>query len=193
MTDYIGYKDNAKIGFGEATVATGGTLLPLTTIIDGAVALLPLLIPFIGNMFKHPARDAIAIIDNIKPKLASSQPRDRLALVIASANRISPNARDVSAEKLFLWYKMNYPNDYQSLLPQDKEYYNNILATGIQTYPDGNGYWNNSQMAMFTNYELNFNSTPVDQGIQSVKKISTSNLILYGVIGLALFLILKKK
>jgi len=195
-TNYIGYKQtNKQIGFGEATIATGGALLPITTIIDGAVALLPLLIPFIGNMFKHPARDAIAIIDNIKPQLASSQPRDRLALVIASANRISPDARDVSAEKLFAWYKINYPNDYKSLLPQDKEYYNSILITGIQKYPDGNNFWNNSKMAMFTNQEINYNANPIQAASNILTNVtkSTSSLLLYLGIGLGLFLILKKK
>lgn len=98
-TNYIGYR---KIGVpGAVTLATGGAAFPITAVIDSAIALLPILIPFIGNAFKHPARDAIKIIDGIKTQLANSDPRQRLALILASAQRISPDARDVAAEKLF--------------------------------------------------------------------------------------------
>ena len=41
--------------------------------------------------------------------------------------------------------------------------------------------------------QQNTQQQPVDQAVQAVKKISTSNWILYGGIALALFLILKKK
>jgi hypothetical protein len=195
-TNYIGYKQTGKqIGFGEATIATGGTLAPVTLIIDAAIAFLPALIPWISNAFKHPAKDAIKIIDTIKPQMANSNPRDRLGLVLAAAQKISPDARDVSAEKLFLWYKLNYPNDYQTLLPQDKEYYNKYLATGIQTQADGNNFWANSQRAMFTNAEINYNATPVEAASNILSNVtkSTSSLLLYLGIGLGLFLILKKK
>jgi hypothetical protein len=183
-TNYIGYqKNNKQIG-----------VIPIALVVKGAITVLPRLVPWITNIFKHPARDAIKIIDAIKPQLANSEPRERLGLVLAAAQKISPNARDVSAEKLFLWYKLNYPNDYQSLLPQDKEYYNNYLATGIQTQADGNNFWANSQRAMFTNAEINYNATPVEAASNILSNVtkSTSSLLLYAGIGLGLLLILKK-
>jgi hypothetical protein len=196
-TNYIGYK---KIGVpGAVTLATGGAAFPITAIIDGAIALLPILIPFIGNAFKHPARDAIKIIDGIKGQLASSNPRQRLALVLASAQRISPGARDVAAEKLFAWYKNTYNEDYKTLSIEDKQYYNNYLINSINSYPDGNNFYNNSRRAMFTNSELNYNASALQNVTSTASNIITnltqspSSLILYTGIGLGLYLILKNK
>jgi len=195
-TNYIGYK---QIGFGEATLATGGAAFPITAVIDGAIALLPILIPWIGNAFKHPARDANKLIDGIKKQLINSDPRQRLALVLATANRISPAARDVSAEKLFLWYKNTYNEDYKTLSLEDKEYYNKFLQTAIQTQADGNNFWANSRRAMFTNSELNYNASALQNITNTASNIFTnltkspSSLILYTGIGLGLYLILKNK
>jgi len=199
MADYIGYRENT----------VGTTFVPIvvplgepisTAIATAAASAVATIIASWNDWFSHPARDANRLIDSIKPQLASNQPRERLALLLATALKISPEARDVSAEKLFLWYKLNYPNDYKLLSPEDKQYYNNFLITGIQTQPDGNNYYANSQRAMFTSDELNFNSTPATQALQTVnqtgqavKSVGTANWILYGGIALALFLILKKK
>lgn len=196
-TNYIGFK---KIGVpGAVTIATGGAAFPITAVIDGAIALLPILIPFIGNAFKHPARDAIKIIDGIKTQLANSDPRQRLALILASAQRISPDARDVAAEKLFLWYKTNYSQDYKDLSLEDKQYYNNYLINAINTQADGNNFWANSRRAMFTSSELNYNANPIQTITNTASNIfsnltqSPSKLILYTGIGLGLYLILKNK
>ena len=196
-TNYIGFK---KIGVpGAVTLATGGAAFPITAVIDGARALLPILIPFIGNAFKHPARDAIKIIDGIKTQLANSDPRQRLALILASAQRISPDARDVAAEKLFLWYKTNYSQDYKDLSLEDKQYYNNYLINAINTQADGNNFWANSRRAMFTSSELNYNANPIQTITNTASNIfsnltqSPSKLILYTGIGLGLYLILKNK
>lgn len=196
-TNYIGYR---KIGVpGAVTLATGGAAFPITAVIDGAIALLPILIPFIGNAFKHPARDAIKIIDGIKTQLANSDPRQRLALILASAQRISPDARDVAAEKLFLWYKTNYSQDYKDLSLEDKQYYNNYLINAINTQADGNNFWANSRRAMFTSSELNYNANPIQTITNTASNIfsnltqSPSKLILYTGIGLGLYLILKNK
>jgi len=196
-TNYIGYN---KIGVpGAVTLATGGAAFPITAVIDGAIALLPILIPFIGNAFKHPARDAIKIIDGIKTQLSNSDPRQRLALILASAQRISPDARDVAAEKLFLWYKTNYSQDYKNLSLEDKQYYNNYLINAINTQADGNNFWANSRRAMFTSSELNYNANPIQTITNTASNIfsnltqSPSKLILYTGIGLGLYLILKNK
>jgi len=202
--NYIGYNslnlDNKRIGVpGAVTLATGGAAFPITAVIDVALAVLPVLVPFVANAFKHPAKDANRLIDAIKPKLASSQPRERLALVLATAEKIGNNARDVRAEKLLLWYKNNYPNDYKSLTFEDKAYYNKVLGIKMQTEADGNGFYQNSQMAMFNNNELNYNATTLEKGSNIVTKLVTnlsktpSSLLLYGGIGLGLLLILKNK
>jgi hypothetical protein len=196
-TNYIGYK---KIGVpGAVTLGTGGAAFPITAVIDVAIALLPVLIPWIGNAFKHTARDAIKIIDGIKIQLANSDPRQRLALILASAQRISADARDVAAEKLFLWYKNNYSQDYKSLSIEDKQYYNKYLLNAINTQADGNNFWANSQRAMFTNSELNYNANPLQTITNTASNIFTnltqspSKLILYTGIGIGLYLILKNK
>jgi hypothetical protein len=196
-TNYIGYK---KIGVpGAVTLATGGAAFPITAVIDVAITLLPVLIPWIGNAFKHPARDAIKIIDGIKVQLANSDPRQRIALVLASAQRISPAARDVAAEKLFLWYKNTYSEDYKKLSIEDKQYYNNYLINAVNTQADGNNFWANSRRAMFTNSELNYNATALQSVTSAASNIITnltqspSSLILYTGIGLGLYLILKNK
>ena len=195
-TNYIGYK---QIGFGEATLATGGAAFPITAVIDGAIALLPILIPWIGNAFKHPARDANKLIDGIKTQLINSDPRQRLALVLATANRISPAARDVAAEKLFLWYKNTYSEDYKKLSIEDKQYYNSYLINAINTQADGNNFWANSRRAMFTSSELNYNASALQSVTNTASNIITnltqspSSLILYTGIGLGLYLILKNK
>ena len=197
-TNYIGYK---KIGVapGIVTASTGGAAFPITLVIDAALVLLPSLIPWISNAFKHPARDALKIIDGIKIQLANSEPRQRLALVLASAGKISPAARDVAAENLFLWYKNTYSEDYKTLSIEDKQYYNNYLQNAIRTQTDGNNFWANSQRAMFTNSELNYNATPLQNVTSTASNIITnltkspSSLILYTGIGLGLYLILKNK
>lgn len=176
-------------------MATGGVAFPITAIIDGAIALLPILIPFIGNAFKHPARDAIKIIEGIKGQLASSNARQRLALILASDQRIS--SKDVSAEKLFAWYKNTYNEDYKTLTIEDKIYYNNYLTNIMNSYRDGNNLYANIRRAMFTNSELNYNANPVQTITNTASNIFTnltkspSSLILYTGIGLGLYLILK--
>lgn len=187
-TNYIGYKSaNKQIG-----------LIPIALVVKGAMTLLPVLIPFISNAFKHPAKDANKIIDGIKTQLSNSDARQRLGLVLATAQRISPAARDVAAEKLFLWYKNTYNQDYKNLLQEDMEYYNNFLQTAIQTQADGNNFWANSQRAMFTNSELSYNATALQNITSTASNVFTnltkspSSLILYAGIGLGLYLILKK-
>ena len=184
--NYIGYKPNT-IGFGEATLATGGAALPITAIIDTAVAVLPFLIPWISNMFQHPARDANNLIDGIKGQLQNSDARNRLGLVIATGQKISDKAKDVEAEKLLLWYRQNYPTDYQTLLADDKIYFNNYILSIRNKVPDGNNMYVNLQRAMFTDNEINYNATPVTALLSNNK-----NLLLYGGIALAILLLIKK-
>ena len=188
-TNYIGYKQNANIGTKFIPIYTGE---PISSVIATAGATL---IASWNDWFTRPAFDANRLINSVKPQLANIDARQRLALVLATSQKISPRARDVGAENLFLWYKNTYNEDYKVLSIEDKDYYNKFLATAIQTQADGNNFWANSQRAMFTNQELNYNATPVEAASNILSNVtkSTSSLLLYLGIGLGLFLILKKK
>ena len=188
-TNYIGYKKNANIGTKLIPIYTGE---PISSVIATAGATL---IASWNDWFTRPAFDANRLINSVKPQLANIDARQRLALVLATSQKISPRARDVGAENLFLWYKNTYNEDYKVLSIEDKDYYNKFLATAIQTQADGNNFWANSQRAMFTNQELNYNATPVEAASNILSNVtkSTSSLLLYLGIGLGLFLILKKK
>jgi hypothetical protein len=188
-TNYIGYKQSANIGTKFIPIYTGE---PISSVIATAGATL---IASWNDWFTRPAFDANRLINSVKPQLANIDARQRLALVLATSQKISPRARDVGAENLFLWYKNTYNEDYKVLSIEDKDYYNKFLATAIQTQADGNNFWANSQRAMFTNQELNFNANPVEAASNILSNVtkSTSSLLLYLGIGLGLFLILKKK
>jgi len=192
-TNNIGYKQMPAIGTKLIPIYTGE---PISSVIATAGATL---IASWNDWFTRPAFDANRLINSVKPQLSNSDPRQRLALVIATSQKISPRARDVGAEKLFLWYKNTYNEDYKFLSLEDKEYYNKFLQTAIQTQADGNNFWANSQRAMFTNSELNYNANPVQAITNTASNIFTnltkspSSLILYTGIGLGLYLILKNK
>jgi len=189
---YIGYKPNT-IGFppaGGVTLATGGAALPITAIIDVAIAALPFLIPWISNAFQSPAKDSRNIINDLKPQLINKDARERLALVIAAGQKINVKAKDVEARELLLWYRQAYPNDYQILLPNDKIYFNDYILSIRNTRGDGNNMYANLDRAMFTNEQINYGISPV----QSITNIlsNKNNLLIYGGIALALLLLLKK-
>lgn len=186
---YIGYKKNT-IGFGEATLLTGGTLAPITAIIDIAIASLPFLIPFITNIFQHPAEDTKRAINDLKPNLVSLDPRSRLGLIIATGQKLSNKALDVQADQLLAWYKMYYPNDYKDLLTEDKTYWNNYIMSIRQNTPDGNNLYSNLQRAMFTDSEVLYNANPLQTATTILS--SKSNILLYGGIALAIIFLIKK-
>ena len=191
-TNNIGYKQLSNVGTTFIPIYTGE---PISSVIATAGATL---IASWNDWFTRPAFDANRLIDSIKSQLANSDARQRLALVLATSQKINARARDVGAEKLFLWYKNTYNEDYKTLSIDDKEYYNKFLATAIQTQADGNNFWANSQRAMFTNSELNYNATALQNITSTASSVFTnltqspSKLILYTGIGLGLYLILKK-
>lgn len=192
-TNNIGYKQLNNVGTTFVPIYTGE---PISSVIATAGATL---IASWDQWFSHPAADANRLIDSVKIQIKNADPRGRLALVLATSQKISPKARDVGAEKLFLWYKTNYSQDYKSLSFEDKDYYNKFLQTAIATQEDGNNFWANSQRAMFTSSELNYNANPIQTITNTASNIfsnltqSPSKLILYTGIGLGLYLILKNK
>lgn len=188
---YIGYRNPAKIGFGEATLATGGTLAPVTLVLDAAVALAPFLIPWVSGIFAHPAKDALGVIAAVKPTLVSLPSNRRMAAVLAATQKISDKAKDVEAEKWLLWYRQSYPSDYTTLTPEEKIYFNNYLISVRNRVPDGNNMYFNLQAAMFTDSEVNYNATPSSILTSLTSGINTK-YILYGAIALGLYLLTKK-
>jgi len=186
---YIGYKQKSN-SVGIVPIVAVATVKPIVTIVTTAISLLPTLIPFISNIFKSPAKDTRKIIDALKPQLQNVDARERLGLVIATGQKISDQSKDVEAKELLLWYRQSYPNDFETLLFDDKVYFNNYLLSLKSRFADGNNMYANLDNAMFSDAEINFNANP----LQSLTNIvsNKNNLLLYGGIALALILLLKK-
>jgi hypothetical protein len=186
---YIGYKQKSN-SVGIVPIVAVATVKPIVTIVTTAISLLPTLIPFISNIFKSPAKDTRKIIDALKPQLQNVDARERLGLVIATGQKISDQSKDVEAKELLLWYRQSYPNDFETLLFDDKVYFNNYLLSLKSRFADGNNMYANLDRAMFSDAEINFNANP----LQSLTNIvsNKNNLLLYGGIALALILLLKK-
>jgi len=193
-TNYIGYKGINNRSVGIVPIVAVAAVKPITAILSTAITLLPSLIPFIANIFQAPAKDARRLIDALKPQLQNRNVRDRLGLVIAAGQKISGKSKDVESKELLLWYRQNYPNDYKTLLPQDKEYFNNYLISIKQRFGNGNNMYAALDKAMFTDTEINVNANPIQAASNILSNItkSTSSLLLYGGIGLGLLLLLKK-
>jgi hypothetical protein len=189
-TDYIGFKENT-IGFGEATLATGGAVAPFTLALDAAVALAPFLLPWATGIFAHPAADARGVISAVKPLLVNTTPSKRMYLVLGATSNIG-RAKDVEARELLLWYRQNYPDDYKYLTVADKNYWNNYCITSAQKYSDQNNASSDYKLAMFNTNQLNFNATPTES-VLNILKPSTgkTNYILYGAIAIGAILIIK--
>ena len=186
---YIGYRDNnAQVGIVPLVAVAAAK--PIALVVKAAITALPYIIPFISNAFKSPAKDSRKIIDALKPQLQSKNARERLGLVIAAGEKISDNAKDVEAKELLLWYRQAYPNDYQTLLIDDKIFFNNYILSIRNTRADGNNMYSNLDQAMFTQSEINYGANPV-QTITNLLS-NKNNILIYGGIALALILLLKK-
>jgi hypothetical protein len=143
----------------------------------------------------HPAADARDFISNLKPKLAIADPYNRLVQVMAGDTKITHRAKDVSAKELVLWYRQNYPNDYMTLTPHQKLFFNKYLITAASQATDVNQASTDYKNSAFTNTEINYNATPIQtaSNILTSATTGTTNWILYGAIGLGLIILLSKK
>jgi hypothetical protein len=189
-SNYINY--NNAIGFGEATLATGGAAVPFTAIIDVTLAVLPFVVSWATGFTAHPAADARDFIKNAKPKIATIEAAKRLASVILFSQKINPRAIDVNAREWLLWYRQNYPDDYKTLNPDAKIYWNNYINSVKQAYNNPNNMNVNLDQAMFTNEEINVNATPIKTASNIITNLTTgkTNWVLYGAIAIgAIFLI----
>ena len=180
MTDYIGYKDNGKIGFGEATLVTGGAALPITAIIDTAVAVIPFIITLLGKKGQPNPNDWKGWND--------LDAKNRQPIGTSVVHWIINDGDSIQNEALNI---LQYINNYgtNNVLGYNSFYNKTITVQDIANKLQRGGYVNEANMLV----QQNTDQQPVDQAVQAVKKISTANWILYGGIALALFLILKKK
>lgn len=179
---YIGYKDT--IGTTLVPIITGE---PISSAIASALATA---FASWNDWFTQPAQDARNLISTIKPQLAQVDSRTRIANVLAATQKISPKAKDVEARELLLWYRQSYPEDYKTLLVDDKIFFNNYILSVKSTRADGNNMYANLDRAMFNQAEINYGANPV-QTITNILS-NKNNLLIYGGIALALVLLLKK-
>jgi len=202
QADYIGYR---KIGdlasSGVATTASGARVFATGGAdISADIALIASGAAFAANLWdqwtSHPAADARDFIANLKPRLASADPYNRLVQVIAGDQKINERAKDVSARELVLWYRQNYPTDFMTLTPDAKNYFNNYVNSRASQYPQNiNGIMTNYLNSKFSTTEINYNATPVQavSNLFSSATSGTTNWVLYGAIGLGLLILLSKK
>jgi hypothetical protein len=196
--NYIGYKQTSKqIGIVPITAATGGAALPITAIIDVAL----IAIPFLIKTFESDAASYNKFINNLNIQIQNQDPRQRLGTIIATGIKLSNSFKFELFNKpfiekvadIFLWYRQNYPNDYQTLLSKDKEYFNDTIIS-LKNKINSASVKAKYDKAMFTNTEINYISSPL-QGASNILSNLTKNptsLLLYGGIGLGLLLLLKK-
>lgn len=200
VSDYIGY--NKSIGdltsSGIATASSGARVLATGGAdISADIALIASSVSFASSLWEqwtsHPAADARDFISKLKPQIINLDPYTRLTYIMAGDTKINHRAKDVSASELVLWYRNAYPEDYKSLTPDAKTYFNNYLLTAAQNAQDVNQASRDYKAAMFTQTQVNYNATP----IQTVSNLFTSattgttNWVLYGAIGLGIILIIK--
>ena len=97
-------------------------VIPITLIANAVIAALP----FVVKSFAHPARDEKNRIENLKKQIGGLDATSRLRFVIE--NSAQTTAPDVTAREWFLWYRKNYPQDYQILYYDDKLIFNDFIA-----------------------------------------------------------------
>ena len=167
MTDYIGYKDNAKIGF------------PVAAAIEIATQAIPFIISLLGKGKPNP---------NDWQGYNALDSKNRQPIGTSVINWIINDGDSIQNEALnILQYISNYGTN--NILGYSAFYDKTITVQDIANKLQRGGYVNEANMLI----QQSTDQQPVDQAVQSVKSISTANWILYGGIALALFLILKKK
>jgi hypothetical protein len=185
--DYIGYKHNKQIGVAPAIVTAAVKVLP---------AVLPALSTWVSGWFPAGiSGKEQRIIDNAKSSLGVQTSEKRLLGVVGLSNQLI--VPDVIARDLFIWYRKNYPNDYQTLSYQTKLDWNNYMDQFPQIKPDRGGWQDRvvqwTQEAKFNESELNYNKQSTTTNTLFSNTGSSSNILLYGALGLGAILLIKKK
>lgn len=178
-----------------AAVAQGG--LNIAADIAAIVAQ----VQFYGDLWQqwtsHPAADAKDYIKNAKPTIVGIDPYDRIVKVIGYSQKINPKAIDVNTREWLKWYKQNYREDYLTLSPDVKIYWNSYLDSIRNTYGNVNRIFEDLDAAAFTTTEINVNATPVETVTNLLSNLTApgSNVkyVLYGGIGLLFVYLLSSK
>jgi len=175
-----------------AAAAATGPAAPITALVSVAISALPGIIKFVADAFKHPVKDTRNRISQGKNIISNQDARTRLASIIA-INDQNNQTMDVSIPEWLVWYRKNYSNDYQQLLPADMTYWNNYLnnvynAYNIANFPSLIDLFN---QAYFTQSEIDYSkqlSSP-----STTKQAGMNIFATLAIVGAGLFLLLKPK
>jgi hypothetical protein len=183
---YNYYNNNKKVG--DIKFVPVVTSEPISSLIATAVAST---ISSIFASLKRPAGEARDVIAIVKNQIQGVDARNRLALVVAGSQK-NFKAADVDVQEMLLWYRQNYPNDFQQLMPEDMIFWNQYLD-GYRTRfllqrPDLQKFLDASY---FTNEQINYSkqlSSPL-----STKKAGLNMFLTIALVGAGIFLLIKQK
>lgn len=141
---------------------------------------------------KHPVKDARKRIEIGKNQISTMDARTRLASII-SINDQNSQTMDVSIPEWLLWYRKNYSNDYQQLLPEDMTYWNTYLDNVYNVYNIANfpSLVDSLNQAYFTQAQIDYSkqlSSP-----STTKQAGMNIFATLAIVGAGLFLLLKPK
>ena len=192
------YKQYNNRNIGIVPVVAVAAAKPIAALVSAGIAALPGIIRFIANISKRPAGEARDVINEVKRQIQNTDARNRMALVVAASGR-NFKAADVDVNELLYWYRQNYADDYQKLLPEDKLYWNNYLDGYRQRFllqrPDlQNNFLNKSY---FTRDQINYNSQPTKLPgtieTPGTQKAGMNIWLTLGIVGAGIYLLTKKK
>lgn len=140
---------------------------------------------------KRPAGEARDVIAAVKNQIQIQDARNRLASVIAGSQK-NYKAADVDVQEMLLWYRKNYANDFQQLMPEDMIFWNQYLDGYRNRFlldrPDLQKFLDASY---FTESEINYSkqlSSP-----STTKKAGLNMFMTIALVGAGLFLLIKQK
>lgn len=140
---------------------------------------------------KRPAGEARDVIAAVKNQIQIQDARNRLASVIAGSQK-NYKAADVDVQEMLLWYRKNYANDFQQLMPEDMIFWNQYLDGYRNRFlldrPDLQKFLDASY---FTESEINYSkqlSSP-----SATKKAGFNMFMTIALVGAGLFLLIKQK
>jgi hypothetical protein len=183
---YNYYNNNKQVG--DIKFVPVVTSEPISSLIATAVAST---ISSIFASLKRPAGEARDVIAIVKNQIQGTDARNRLALVVAGSQK-NFKAADVDVQEMLYWYRNNYKNDFETLMPEDMIFWNQYLdgyrERFLLTRPDLQKLLDESY---FTNEQINYSkqlSSPL-----STKKAGLNMFLTIALVGAGIFLLIKQK